>query len=228
MAFNELVEKTKQTPIEIALGVDEEGNTTAKKLYSFLELNPSNYAKWVRNNITENPFAEENVDYFHSSLSTSEQGRGNFATDYKLTSHFAKKLSMKGNGEKAEQAREYFTTVEEKAKEAASKPLTGAALLLHYAQQFYEQEQRMNEIESSVKELEAKVTTHDESFYTIAGYAGLKGLKVDISKANILGRRASKISRELGYDIGKTQDPRFGQVNTYHLDILNEIFENYR
>ena len=37
--------------------------------------------------------------------------------DYRLSAHFAKKLSMKGSGEKAEQAREYFTRVEEKAKE---------------------------------------------------------------------------------------------------------------
>lgn len=39
--------------------------------------------------------------------------------DYKLTAHFAKKLSCKGNGAKAEEAREYFTRVEEKAKEMA-------------------------------------------------------------------------------------------------------------
>lgn len=38
----------------------------------------------------------------------NEQGRGNFADDYKLTAHFAKKLSVKGNGEKAERAREYL------------------------------------------------------------------------------------------------------------------------
>ena len=45
--------------------------------------------------------------------------RGNFADDYKLTAHFAKKLSCKGNGERAEEAREYFTTVEERAKQVA-------------------------------------------------------------------------------------------------------------
>lgn len=37
----------------------------------------------------------------------------------KLTAHFAKKLSVKGNSEKAEQAREYFTTVEERVKQKA-------------------------------------------------------------------------------------------------------------
>lgn len=55
--------KVGNTPIEIALGIDEQGRTTAKKLYSFLELNQSQYARWSRNNITDNNFAEKGVDY---------------------------------------------------------------------------------------------------------------------------------------------------------------------
>ena len=106
-----------QTPIEIALGIDENGMTTAKKLYEFLEFAPQHYARWCKSNITENEFATENEDYFHSPSMESEQGRGNFAQDFKLTARFAKKLSMKGNGERAEQAREYFTKVEDVAKQ---------------------------------------------------------------------------------------------------------------
>ncbi len=56
--------KVGRTPIEIALGIDEQGRTTARKLYTFLELAQSQYARWCRNNITENDFAEENIDYF--------------------------------------------------------------------------------------------------------------------------------------------------------------------
>lgn len=32
---NEVLITSEQTPIEIALGIDEEGMTTARKLYSF-------------------------------------------------------------------------------------------------------------------------------------------------------------------------------------------------
>ena len=35
--MQEVSETTMQTPIEIALGVDENGMTTARKLYAFLE-----------------------------------------------------------------------------------------------------------------------------------------------------------------------------------------------
>lgn len=103
-------------PIEIALGIDADGMTTARKLYEFLELNPAHYARWCKTNITENPFAEEGVDYFHSPSMASKQKRGNFAQDFKLTANFAKKLSMQGKTERAEQARDYFIKVEDSFK----------------------------------------------------------------------------------------------------------------
>ena len=117
--MEELQTSSMKTPIEIALGVDENGMTTAKKLYEFLEMDKSHYSRWVKANIVDNEFATENEDYFYSPSMANESSRGNFADDYKLTAHFAKKLSMKGNGERAEQARQYFITVEDKAKEMA-------------------------------------------------------------------------------------------------------------
>lgn len=113
----ELKQAKMQTPIEIALGVDENGMTTAKKLYEFLEMDKSHYSRWAKANIVDNEFATENEDYFYSPSMANESSRGNFADDYKLTAHFAKKLSMKGNGEKAEEAREYFTHLEERMKQ---------------------------------------------------------------------------------------------------------------
>ena len=115
--MNQLIVTTNQTPIEVALGIDENGMTTARKLYEFLELDPRNYARWCKMNIIENDFAEDGQD-FYSSQMTSE-GRGNFAQDYKLSSKFAKKLSMTAKNEKGEQAREYFVRTEDKLKEVA-------------------------------------------------------------------------------------------------------------
>lgn len=106
------------------------------------------------------------------------------------------------------------------------KPKSPAEMLVFYANQLLENERRMNSIESKVNEINAKITTRNEDYFTIAGYASLRGLNVDTSKANMLGRKASKLSREYGYDIGKITDSRFGKVNSYHLDILKEVFEN--
>lgn len=113
--MNELETSKMQTPIEIALGIDENGMTTARKLYEFLELAQGQFSRWARANITENEFATENEDWWGFDIDVE----GNIVKDYRLTAHFAKKLSCKGNGEKAELAREYFTTIEERAKQAA-------------------------------------------------------------------------------------------------------------
>ncbi len=112
-----LVKGDMRTPIEAALDIDNEGMTTARKLYAFLELDGRNYSRWCKSNITENEFAEENVDYWAFVIDEERNFNPNPTTDYRLTAHFAKKLSMKGNGEKAEQAREYFSLVEERVKQ---------------------------------------------------------------------------------------------------------------
>lgn len=109
------------TPIEVALGIDENGMTTAKNLYEFLQLNPSNYSKWYKANILENQFAEKGIDY-EVFVPKDENGQGGRPTqDFKLTAKFAKKLSMTQKNERGEQAREYFTRVEEGAKEMVLK-----------------------------------------------------------------------------------------------------------
>jgi len=204
------------TPIEIALKIDADGYTTARTLYEFLDLNLGNYSRWCKSNIVENKFAEENVDYFPFLM--NEECGGQATTDYKLTSHFAKKLSMKGNGERAEQAREYFTQLEEKVKEVA----INRSLISPQMQML------MSIVEAQadkLKELESRIITHNEDYFTVAGYASLRGFNVDINKANMLGRKASKLSKEYGYDIYKAKDPRFGTVNTYHTDILKQVFD---
>ena len=118
----DIVTSSDKTPIEIALQIDSDGMTTASKLYAFLELNPSNFASWCRRNITRNKFATENEDYIVFVVGNENLKLGGRPkTDYKLTSEFAKKLSMTGNTEKHEQARDYFIACEQGLKVATTK-----------------------------------------------------------------------------------------------------------
>ena len=102
----------RQTTIEVALGVDAEGMTTAKNLYAFLELHSAHYARWIKKNITENIFAEDGQDYFSFTIDGERSNNGKYnpkpSTDYKLTATFAKKLAMSSQTPKGEMAREYF------------------------------------------------------------------------------------------------------------------------
>lgn len=62
---------------------------------------------------------KENVDYWVFVPNDENPLGGRPTQDYKLTAHFAKKLSMKSGGKRGEEAREYFTCLEEKVKELA-------------------------------------------------------------------------------------------------------------
>lgn len=145
---------TNQTPIEIALGIEEDGMTTAGRLYDFLGMDRRNYSRWFKNNFTKNQFAEENVDYF--PFVTNEECGGQASQDAKLTSAFAKKLSMQQKNERGEQARNYFVGVEDKAKDlvlilkqASGDPMK--LLKLHY--------EALEQVDKKVDDVSAEVQT---------------------------------------------------------------------
>lgn len=139
------------TPIEIALGIDENGMTTAKKLYDFLELAKGQFSRWAKTNILDNPFAEEGVDYLGFDINVE----GNVTQDYRITSRFAKKLSMKGNGKKAEDARDYFTKVEDGAKQMVLRMQEMSPQLQVMINMELEQKRQAKEQERQAAELAA-------------------------------------------------------------------------
>lgn len=147
--MNEITINTaNQTPIEIALGIDEEGMTTARKLYAFLELAQGQFARWCKRNITENDFATENEDYWGFDINVE----GNKVFDYKLSAPFAKKLSMQSKTTKGEQARQYFLKVEDKLKETVSRAVPMSPL-----EQLQLQAQAILQVNEKVEALDKKL-----------------------------------------------------------------------
>lgn len=110
--------------IETVLEIDSDGMVEAKKLYEFLEPGENRFTEWIRTNIVNNSFVEKNVDYFPLVYTKECNGKVNFIASLKLTANFAKKLSMQGKTERAEQAREYFEKLEQ--KNLSDPPKTGA------------------------------------------------------------------------------------------------------
>lgn len=211
--MNEVIEKKNMTPIEIVLGVDENGMTTAKKLYEFLELNPKNYSHWCRRNIAENEFAEENVDFWAFVL--NDEWGGQATTDYKITAHFAKKLSVKGNGEKAEQAREYFTTVEEKAKELAinrSALSPQMQMLMGMVESHARQELEQKRQAEQLNRIEKKQETIAETFSDTSGEDDFKAW---------VNRCIGKIAESPKYTNGTSRSARYKNARSESYDRLN-------
>ena len=112
--MDNLVEMINKTPIEIALQIDDEGYTTAKRLYSWLYENGSHYAKWLKDNVTENPFAEPNE--FSPILRKPLKQGGRPTEDYRITASLAKRISMATKSERGEDARKYFLGCEQALK----------------------------------------------------------------------------------------------------------------
>lgn len=205
--------------------VSEDGKITARELYSFLELNPANFSHWAKANIENNQFADEGADYRVFVPNNENPQGGRPTTDYLLSLDFAKKLCMVSKSPKGEAARNYFIEVEKRLK-AVTAPACIEDMIIAQATVLKEIRQRQEAQGQQIKQLAAKLETIPEQYYSIAGFASIRGAKIDLTKAGLLGRKARKLSEEYCIDVGKVYDPRFGTVNTYHIDVLNEVFGN--
>jgi len=117
--LNEIINVTDKTPIEVALKMDKDGFVSGKNLYEYLRLDKSNYSKWCKTNIVDNPFAEKGADYFQ--LVIKDELHHNPTTEYRLTPSFAKKLAMMSHTERGEEARCYFVACEETLRRVAQE-----------------------------------------------------------------------------------------------------------
>ena len=77
-----------------------------------------------------------------------------------------------------------------------------------------------------IAEIEAKIAAVDESYYSVKGYCNLINIQCPEPQANTWGRMASKTSRNRDIPIGKTHHEKYGQVNTYHIDVLKDVIGN--
>lgn len=80
-------------------------------------------------------------------------------------------------------------------------------------------------IKDYVGDLEAKITSIDENYYSVSGYCSLNAIACPLAKAQSWGYAATKLSNQKNMPIGKAYDSKYGNVNTYHLDILKQIIK---
>lgn len=77
------------------------------ELYDRLELDKSQYSRFIKQNITNNIFCMLNTDY--STLMSSNNGkRGQFRTEYEISLNFSVKLCMLSQSKNANEIRNYL------------------------------------------------------------------------------------------------------------------------
>lgn len=233
---NELMNKTNQTPIEVALGIDKHGMTTARRLYDYLELRAGDFSRWCKRNITDNEFATESEDFVRLRIEAETPTGGKVQReDFKLSASFAKKLSMMSKSERGEEARRYFVKVEDGMKEMAVRfqnmsPELRAVLVV---------DQRVTQIEEKADTLRQEFETFkndmpilgvEESVITTAvKHKGVECLGGKESRAykdkSIRGRVFQDIYRELKRQFGVST---YKAIKRNQSDLAVQIIHGYR
>lgn len=63
-----------------------------------------------------------------------------------------------------------------------------------------------------------------EDYYSLAAYCAIKGMKINRSEMAIHGKELKKTCGAYGSEIHKIPDERWGKVNSYPVEILDEYF----
>jgi KilA-N domain len=111
------------------------------------------------------------------------------------------------------------------------KPLSYAEMFLQNAQILVEHENRIGVVEQKqietddkILQLESKIVTRP-SYFTVMGYAVIRKMHLTPKRALSLGKAASQMCRDKGFETDKVRDDRYGHVNSYPEVILKEVFK---
>ena len=125
-------------------------------------------------------------------------------------------------------AARYDAVVRFKLIEKVSQPtkvLSPVQQLLAQAQILVEMDSRVGAVEQGVRRLEHNCRrTITSNQLTVIAYANMKGIKPNEYNSSVVGRKATKLCKERNVLIGKVVDSRYGLINTYPEEILDEIF----
>ena len=175
-----------------------------------------------------------------AKFNLGRQGETNFTNESGLYT-----LILRSDKKEAKPFRKWITSevipaIRKTGKyEEKKKPLTQAELILQQAQWMVEAESRINNIENNVIGLVNTIEDNDKSIkrlennqrrtvtsnhLTVIAYANIKGIKPKSYHAPSIGKKATKICREKDLLIGTTVDSRYGLINTYPVEVLDEIF----
>lgn len=212
--MNELQTSNMKTPIEIALGVDKNGMTTARALYEFLSGEKSHFARWAKTNIEENEFYEENKDWWGFAT----MANGNECKDYRLTTDFAKHLSMESHSARGKEARQYFITIEDRAKQEVinrSQLSPQMQMVMSLAESMARQELEQKKQAEQVQKLESTVTNMKEIFTEPIG-----DWKADINA------KVRNISAKSGIDYQTLYNQMYGELENEAHCVLARLQSN--
>jgi hypothetical protein len=150
--------------------------------------------------------------------------------DEKLALKFAAWLSPAFELWVYDRIQELLTTGKTEIREySPSGIIKGLRLIVEQLEQQqnfnFEIREDVDTISDRLDELEAKIVSVDDHYYTIAGYCSLHKIPCPLHQAKAWGKTATSLSREKEIPTGTAHDERFGKVRTYHEEILEEVIK---
>jgi phage anti-repressor protein len=105
------------------IGEESVNSVSARELHNTLGLSKSQFNRWVKVNLLNNPFFTENIDYsvIRLNVEIGSIGSQREVMDYLLTLDTAKHLTMLSRTEKAHKIRNYFIAVEKRYRLKSSE-----------------------------------------------------------------------------------------------------------
>lgn len=111
--------------------------------------------------------------------------------------------------------------IEDRIQMTKSKALTPAELFAVQAKINLDHERQLTDHDHRIAQLESGQIAE---YFTVLGYFVHRGLPPPMKDvASRLGKQAKALSDNLGYEVKKVPDERYGEVGSYHQDILKQI-----
>lgn len=232
MRTSRIAQVLKDLPIimnprtELVFKTDDGFATTSRVIAQTFNKRHRDVLKSIKNLKCSEDFTERNF-----ALSTYSDTSGKKNPEYIIKRDGFSFLAMGFTGKDAavwkEKFIEQFNAMESTIQNYSDDPFI--ALRINQIQQeakLAAQEKKLKHQESRIDDLEEtshKWIAHPE-WYTVAGYASKLGKPIGIKEAASYGRRASALCRKRDIIIETTPDPRFGIINVYPIEILEEVF----
>lgn len=200
----------------------------------------TDFSDWIKRRIKDAQL-EEGLDFTSLKIEERDVRTGQIAIsriDYFLTLDAGKELAMLERNAIGRSVRKYFIECE---RRAATRIMSPAEILMAQAQAMIaleqgqaaiiaEQERQADALAATAalaarqEERLNRIETASD-WFTALGYARwTRKLDLNLKDAGRLGRAASRKCKDLGFEPSPIPDPRFGVVNQYPKQVLDDVW----
>ena len=212
---------------ELVISRDKKAVTTSKIIAEYFDKEHKVVLSAIRDLISKK---EEFIGY-NFMPSDYKDSRGKTQPIYEIDRDGFTLLVMGFTGDKALDFKlnfiKAFNAMEDKLR---NNQLTQLQIVAQNALALVAQEKKLLEHDDRLKQIEYKIDgmSSNTNYYTVLAYCIYKGIKLPISKTREVGKKATALSKRLSIQIGKVPDEKFYKVNSYAVEVLDEIIEEFK